>query len=100
MAFDLLDSVLLYRVISILCQTFFYGESCRISPSSIPYIDLSMNPAESRYIFLSLSHLDLHHAVRDLPPNPPHARSIFLKQFRDGIAPRESKLNHESGSSL
>jgi len=58
-----------------------------------------MNPGSSRYIFLSFSHLDLHHGVRDLPSNPPDARSIFLNEFRDGIAPRDSKLDHGSGSS-
>ena len=70
------------------------------SLSYTPSIDPSMNSGSSRHIFLSLSHLDLHHGVRDLPFNPPDARSIFLKKFRDGIAPRDSKLDHGSGSSL
>ena len=59
-----------------------------------------MNPGPSRYIFLSLSHLDLCHGVRDLPSNPPDARSILLKEFRHGIAPRDSKIDHGNGSLL
>ena len=59
-----------------------------------------MNPGSSRHIFLSFSHLDLRHGVRDLPSSPPDARSIFLKEIRDAIAPRDSKLDHRSGSSL
>ena len=59
-----------------------------------------MNPGSSRYIFLSLSHLYLRHGVRDLPSNPPDARSILLKEFCDGIAPRDSKIDHGSGSLL
>ena len=59
-----------------------------------------MNSGSSRHIFLSFSHLDLHYGVRGLPSNPPDAPSIFLKEFRDGIAPRVSKLDHGSGSSL
>jgi hypothetical protein len=69
-------------------------------PSYIPSIDLSVNPGSSRYIFLSLSVLCPHHGVRDLPSNPLDARSAFLKEFRDGIAPKDSKLDHGSGSSL
>ena len=59
-----------------------------------------MNPRSSRYIFLYFSHLDLRHDVSDLPSNPPDAPSVFLMEFRDGIAPRDSKLDHGSGSSL
>ena len=89
-------------VITIICQTLFYGEpsGCLISPSCIPSIDLFMNPGPSRYISLSLSHLDLHHDVRHLPSKLPCACSIFLMEFRDGIAPRVSKLDHGSGSLL
>ena len=57
-----------------------------------------MNPGQSRYILLSLSYLDLRHGVRVLPSNPPYASSIFLNEFRGGIAPRDSKLDHGSGS--
>jgi len=59
-----------------------------------------MNPGSSRYIFLSLSHLDLRHGVRDLHSIPTDARSIFLNEFRDGIAPRDSNVDHGSGSLL
>lgn len=100
MALDKHDPLIPSLVINIICQTFFYGEPCRTSRSYIPSINLFTNPGSSRYIFLSLSHLDLRHGVRDLPSNPPDARSIFLKEFRDGIAPRDSKLDHGSGSLL
>ena len=59
-----------------------------------------MNPGSFRHIFLSLSHLDLRHGVSDLPSNQPDARSIFLNEFRHKIGPRDSKLNHGSGSLL
>ena len=102
MVSHLLDSAVLYQVITIICQTFFYGEpsSCRISPSYILSIDLFTNPGSSRYIFFSLSHLDLRHGVRDLPSHLLDARSALLNEFRNGIAPRDSKLDHGSGSLL
>jgi len=68
-----------FQVISIICQTFFYGESCRISPSYVPSIDLSMNPGPSRYIFLSLSHLDLCYGASLLIRPMPQA--FFSRNF-------------------
>jgi len=82
-AIDLVDPYVRVLVITAICQTFVYGEpsGCLISPSCIPSIDLVMNPGPSRHIFLSLSHLDLHHGVRYLPSNPFMLAAFFSINF-------------------
>jgi hypothetical protein len=60
-----LDDILMYRIISIICQTLFYGQSCHLFHMSVLAADSPVYPTPPRDIFVSRYHLDAHHGVRN-----------------------------------
>src|SRR6267142_7230846 len=51
-----------------------------------------------RYIFVSHSHCGSRHGVRDPSPNLP-VDLFFSKDYHDGTAQRDSRVEHGNGSS-
>src|ERR1700742_728452 len=98
-SFDLHGTVLLYRVISVICQTLFYGWSYTTSP--IPYnaptTDLPLYHTSTRHILVSRSHLDSHNAVRDLSSKLPDIFSNELVEQHQGTrnSITEMALRHD-----
>src|SRR5579863_1691440 len=87
------DSDLPYRIVSIICQTLFYGQPCYFPVLSVLITGPPMHSIPPRDIFMSLSHLDSCHGVSDPLSISPDAFSqgTFGRNSTNGLQSRSRK---------